>query len=779
MEALKKRLIAHGEKLLIAVILLICLVSLMARLSVPNDELTLPNKKTVRIDRETLRQRLQAVDEIFAKKGNNRDAPRPERISQKLLQEIIFGKLTIDSRIVEWFAYCQPAPIGVPQSFREMERNTPQNIAPEMRTRFGNAQAVVVRATVGQVMITARDAPQLNYPEPDSRQMLIYRKAIGFAKDDLSPELRAVLTVSPRPAEILNSIAAELSGEKAAAPVSKTAPPPKTGGAWGGANVAAAPSNESPTAVEFSLENYRNLVNKKDQQADEELDIITEGNDSLVFDAGWELLTDSMYTVKADNLNESEITTIFTQGLTPDLVEMTPEQLAEYNAKQKKKDEPASANKPTTPTIAAAKVSQRKRIEAVESKTAKTENTQPTINADRPRQYVFVDKTAKENVIYRYAVLAAVRPRKPEEQKIKDWDMYCELVGIDSVGCFAPPQRLLSNVLFVKAKEGEEVTEILPELPFERGRSVKSPRLLEYIKPAYDLEPPKSKTDAPTKTATPEKEGDQETASENGPPARSMRDDRSRLTPLGWAYRNQELCFADFVATDLVLAPKEYDFVLRTGASDKQAMIELYKIELNGDIIKGRLTITAPDWGAHKLKSTDFLVKGADGKVKRPPQWLTLPEVYNNAKFKDIALVPISGEVPNAEFFTPTEATDATAKKTAKKGKANFTTNWGLLDMRPYRVLNVTESRDKKTGDWKKTSEVLMPPQFCAVIAEIKAAVGQPRLVQYLYQPIKRKANTDDKRYAAQILTETEVEIYERDKKKEAAKTATPAEPAK
>ena len=68
MDALKKILFNHGEKILLVVIGLLCLSSVYRHVSRPKNQLPLPNGKTTEIDQDDLRQKLKKVDELIKSK---------------------------------------------------------------------------------------------------------------------------------------------------------------------------------------------------------------------------------------------------------------------------------------------------------------------------------------------------------------------------------------------------------------------------------------------------------------------------------------------------------------------------------------------------------------------------------------------------------------------------------------------------------------------------------------------------------------------------------------
>lgn len=854
MDALKKILFNHGEKILLVVIGLLCLSSVYRHVSRPKNQLPLPNGKTTEIDQDDLRQKLKKVDELIKSKEAKREKPKAEEVSAKFAEEVFSGVAVNDHSELQWTAYCRPAPIGIPQAFREAynpEEKEQGNIPAEFRTRLGNAEDVRVRASYGKIMITARDSQYLNYPLAGSRQMLVYRKAIGSAKDDLNPAIRAVLKESPRAQGLVDN------GEDAAATGAVAAKPqaaPSTGFNWG----VAAPTRRTETVVgatqpEFSREQYQVAINRKDLQADGDLGVIIGNDDGLLLDSGWELVTDSMFVVKKGDLSEEDVATIFKDGLNPDLVVMSEEQRAEWDKSQEAKAAAAKAAKKSeapAPSITAGmkSASTRAKPKAIVIKPVQ-KNAVEDEAENAQNQYVFVDDTVKENMIYRYAVLAAVKPRMPEKKDVdmdlSKWDIYCELVGIDKVGCFAPPQRMLRGLIFAEPNDaqapggqsnavdadGEETSmTLLPELNLKHERGVMGPHLLKFIRPAYpSAAEVQAAAAAPSadKDATKPGKTSAAAAKDNGPRAKSLRgEDGRRLGSLGWAYKNKETCFSDFVCSDLVLTPKKFDFAwVNVISGDKEgensARVRVIKIEDNGETYAAEFAVKAPTLSP-KVAWHDFLKKDQGGKIVQPPEKLPLIAVYNKVMKMTKVEPVLLGEKKKGELVTAensqaearevarsvadsqaasagaagkkggqpsgpgnvgmkTAGSVASKSKVLSKTEIDFASNWGVIDVRPYTVRQHIYRKDKNTGEFVyRSSSDINTALKAIIIAEIKVADGAERRVRRLLKALPVKPDTDTTRYVYEYIEEPELEkkLKERKEKEEAAAKGKAPAPA-
>lgn len=809
MDALKQIMLKHGEKILLGVVALLCASSIYSHISRPSDELLLPNGKTERIDNTEFKQRLGAVEKVFNSKEARREKPQAEKVSAELAKHIASkDNLTVPTGSMEWQEYCRPAPLTIPQAFREA-RNPDEirkaNIPAQFRTRLGNAEEVRVRAALGKIMVTVKDSASLNYPLPGSRQMLLYRKAIGSAKDGLNPELRKQLKDAPR-AQSLKL--ADAAPAKAEAKTATSAAKPAV--SWLGRDASKTVEEKTEEKQAFSRDDYIQAFRDKDVQADEDLVVITGDDDKLLLESGWELVTDSMQVVKKDELSAEDITEIFTNGLNPELVEMTPEQLDEYK-KKKQEAEAAAKQKAAGAELAAAKDAVKleaasKRVKPIAKKAEKKEKTADAGETEERAcfQYVYVDENVKGNMIYRYAVLAAVRPRKPVEgtevqkEDMKGWDIYCELEGVDNIGCFAPPQRELQGIIFTKpdkqdADEDETAMTLLGELPLEvyrdfkeitsaRYQGVSGPHLLAYIEKAYEEGADKVAENKPA-DGEKKKDGEKEiNVLENGPAAKSLRNDAHALLPRGWAYRNGEMCFADFVCSDIVLTPQEFDFTLvnavaKNGDTPASVTIMIHKTEENGEIYQDRFKVNAPDL-PRAVEWKEF-VKQVDRKPVLPPQELSLIEVYNQEDLLKVKPASLGG-VRTIKIKAATEGDGALAdagKATAVESKTiDFSSNWGVLDVRPYRVLQKQYRKNNKTKEWEFSQDVVLGTEYqSVVIGEIKAKAGEQRRVRRLFRPLPANKETASMRTVHQYIPEPGVYDW---LKKQAGKSQTAA-PAK
>ncbi|MDR0868785.1 MAG: hypothetical protein LBP75_10010 [Planctomycetota bacterium] len=742
---IKKFLVNHGEKIVFGLVTLGCISVIWSRMTVSPYDLLMSDGTVEHLDPAQYRGQMSEINDLLNSEDAVREKEKAKPISRLLARDIVAGIVAFAALTPEeWWAYVQPPPIGIPQTFREVraldDKLNAANIPPQFRTRFGNAENLAVRAALGQVIVTATDSRWLNFPQPGSRRMLLYRKAIGSPHAELPPETRAKLQISPRAASLATA----------------------DGRVRGG---------KAPAIAEEAgdgLNNYKLESNRADVKADRELSEIIDNHEDLLLETAWELVSDNMRVVKINQLTESDYESLFEDGLSPDLVEMSGEEIARYRAERGADAAQPAAKKDDATTTARAKRRQQIADLAAQQAAAREARAedQSGKKTDAPQTYLFIDKDVNENMIYRYAVVAAVKPRYATDPdtveliRAQNWDLYCELDGIDGVGDFAPAERLLEGALYEKTDEkaaGEHPARVLLKEFGKKSYGIAAPHLLEYIKPAYDEEAVAeyNAKDSADKTKA------------NGPAALSLRNDKGRLTPLGWAYRNQEYCFADFVASDLVITPQEYDFSLLavTGMpSDPLARVEVFKTAPNGDVWSTSIYVRPPVITT-PLVQRDLLTKDANDKVVEPIQYLPLLDVYNSPKMSRVRPAAIS-ETAYAKRVTAKGSV-------AARENVDFAPNWGLVEIRPYKVRQQIYTKDRQ-GEWRLTTESFLPSNdannnyYALIIAEIKVADGAQRRVRRLFRPLTTRSDNDQKRYEYEYLWE--YDIYQKNLAKEAAR---------
>ncbi len=743
MNSLKKILIQHGEKIALAVVILLCGYSLLGILSRNSKELELPGKKHATVDQEAIKNQIERVRQHLGSNDRVKPMPAAEKTSRMLAQRVLSGKEGSLQAILEWYPYVQNPPVGVPQLITKPVTPVGLNIPEAYRTRFGNPEGVRVYSSVDSIMVVAKDSKYLNFPEPGSRKMLLWRKAIGSGKDDLNPAVRASMMNSPR-----NETVAGTEDTSSTDAATGAAPAAAAGGSrWGVVGAAekqpaAAAEGSKSSAEDGNAEQYKERWQKADVRAFDDLKAVC--TPSSVVATGWELVTPTMYVLKTEPTAEI-LKKLMEEGLSPDLVEMTAEEEAAWKTQQeakKKGTAVVAAPKPAAPVarvdwtgIMAPKVD-------VKAAPVAAPAVAVAAAAETPRYYVFLDRNIQQNMVYRYGLVASVQPRMPEKEILEKkeylgWDIYAEVCGITGVpptgGSFALPARMVKEVFETKMTA--------------QAKGVAGVHL-DFL-PCYQPVSATAAAPVATRAVDAEKPGEaRETAKADNEPQvkrKELRGDKGTLTPLGKAFRDREPCYSDFVYTDLVLTPKEFDFDLRLvsklDGANMQATIKVQKVEKDGTVKTATFMIpfvalpNSPTWN-------DFLAKDLKGNPFWPAKILSFQEVYG--ALKDLKPIAI-GE---------------------KRGQDDFTSGWGVVDARPFIIKGKRSIKNARTGEWKQAPDMPPQPGMALILAEMNPPKGQPRRFLRIFRPATQVSN-DTQKYEFEYDWEPELtkKIEERTKR--------------
>lgn len=736
MNSLKTFLIQHGEKLVLAAVAIICVLSIVGMLSRDSRVLRLPDGREVRVDQDELRLRIEQAEQHLKSGHKVKPDPVAEKVSHDLARKISEGFSGAGRVNLEWFAYVQPVPVGVPPLFAKPEAKAARNIPQDYRTRFGNPAEVRVLASVDRILVVCRDSEYLNYPEPGSRQMLLWRKAIGSGKEGLDPALRRALLRSPRSAQLQAAAAPAGGGAAAAEGTGRVSTDTATAGAIAGWEAYGGVRAAEPTAKvreEMSPDIYRQRWQEADRRAHEDMMLVCKPAD--IVETGWELVTQKMYALRSEPTEEI-LRSILEGNITPELVVMSDEEVAEFKKKQTQPEEkqPEAAAEPDTvdwSNIVAPRVDVKKPDPSAAVVAAPSETA-------APQYYVFVDRNIQQNMLYRYAMIASVRPRMPEKELLEKeeyqgWDIYCEVAGINGVppggGDFAPPARVVKP--FFESSMPAKL------------RGVVGPRdVLRFI-PCYTPVAAAEVKDAATAGAAGAAGAGAAGAASAAGATRDdaafrvrtaeLRDDKGRLTPLGWAYRNQEPCYSDMVYTDIVLTPNEFELELRAalGAPNPQATIRVHRVDAAGEVQSFNVTVIPPTL-ANSPRWADFLAKDATGQAAWPPKLLTLQEVYSG--LGGLQPAPIVGKPPRG---------------------AEVNTGWGVVEIRPFVIRGVIERL--KDGQWTKLGDLPERRDFAVIITELNPPEGQPRRFNRLFKAAPESTNPE-RRFVYDYVWEPELQ---------------------
>ncbi len=755
MESLKKFFINHGEKVVLAIVVIIFGYSIIKMVSHDSNVLDLPKGKSAKVNPEDILGDIKKAQNHLQANIKVMPDPQAEKVSYQLLGMILSGDIKNAKLNLEWFDYIQPSPVGAPPLFAKPEVKSAQNIPAQYRTRFGNPQNIQVFASVNKTLVVCRGSEYLNYPKPESRRMYLWRKAIGSGKAKLNVELRKTVLRSPRTEPVVQTeespAASSASSTKPAntmdgapegAPAEKTDTAKKSTGLAGfGITFDQPVKQETQTTENFTYADYKAKVENADLRAHK--DMMTLCTPESVITSAWELISPKMHVLKVEPTAET-IKEIMTNGINPDLVEMTESEIADYEAKksaaekgEKKKAVKPKVVEPKTSAdwdgIMAPTVTVKKAAEAAEEQAAPQEET------IQPKYYIYIDDSVQQNMVYRYAAIASLQPNNPpaelmEKEEYSTWNIYCEVDGVLGLppegGAFAPVARFVKEI-FEKEMSKKTKGVIGQHLPFEACYISGSSGSSAAAKPA-------------TKDASGEA-GKTDTAQDTGPKVRIdlLRNDKGARTPLAWAYHNQENCFSDFVYTDVVLTPKEFEFELlgAFGGNEAAVTLKVHKVEQSGETISSAFRITPPN-PANSPVWSDFLKKDEGGKPVWPPKILSLTEVYNAKGNFD--LVPIGENIPR---------------------RGDFTSGWGVVEIRPFIVKgNVMRF---KNDEWSVIGPIPEKKDFAVIIAELNPPKGQPRRFARIYRPGPASKSPESRRLDYEYIWEPELSAKIEQRKKD------------
>lgn len=723
MAKLKELMIAHGEKIALGVIALLCLMSILGNVVRDPRAMELPDGKSVVIEIPEVDREITAVEASLAS-STAVHPPRTVAPFARTIAHHALGRFAPPHQANwRWSLYVQPPEVTVPTPWKEQPVEIIQsNIPPEYRTRFGNPVDFTVRATPDGTVITVRDSDFLNYIEPGSRRYILLRKRVGFAQDELEPRILTALPRSPRTASLSGETEDSRSDRAAAA-----TPAPATRRPFGFGTqrteekrdvVEASKTKTGPERTE-----YFRQIDAVNIRAFNDMRTIMDPGARM--DTGWEILTDNMPALRESIRSDEIVPTILQKGVTHETTYLPkPEEETKEVPEETQPDAPPQVEEPPRthnpwgegPTIL---VRDREPKEKVKEEKLVDVGMRP----DQLYTYVWLDTDTEQNMVYRYAVLCSVKPRNVPQAVLDEmeltgrFDIYAEINGMSPYGDFAPPESVVQPRLEAWLAQ--------------TTKGVGGDFRLEFEE-AY---PP-----------------EQEWESRTNPLARSLRDREGRLTDLGRAYMNQESCYSDVVYSDLVLIPVEQQISVVTAAAGA-ATIRVTVTTRDGKTQSHNFFVEV-DPPVPPIQVTDWLEKTVDEQGNQSVKWpdyriLTPEEVYQTRLGTDSKRI---GEV-------------------VRRGReeTDFTSNWAVIDIRPFHFVRHTETVDRE-GNWTPRPSAPPTEQWCVIIREIDVPPGRRPRVRRLFRPISAR-DTERIREEIEYIFEPEtVRFVEERKARDAAR---------
>lgn len=721
MAKLKEFLIAHGEKAVLGVVALLCLLSILGNVARNPRAMELPGGESTVIEIGKVDEKISEIESNL----QSTTAVHPPRTAPAISRSIAhkaLGRKTVEPRAARrWTLYVQPPEVTVPTPWKEQPVEIVQtNIPPEFRTRFGNPVELAIRATPEGTVITVRDSEFLNYIEPGSRRYILLRKKVGFARDELNPRFLSALSRAPRTAPLSGESDAPQKGGETPEPDRPSTSRPLFGRGGGGGRTAEKQPEDSTTEKKKTgpeRTEYFRQIDAVNIRAFSDMRTVMDPESRM--DTAWEVLTDDMPAVR-DSIRADEIaSTILRDGMTHVTTYMPEPEV-----------DPADTPEPETPIEETVEepVEQPTHnpwgdgptILVVEDKSKKDEKKEAKVDVGmRPDQlytYTWLDTDIEENMVYRYAVLCTVQPRQVPKEVLTEleltaFDIYAEVNGMSPYGDFAQPESI--------------VQPLLEEWTARKAKGVGGDFRIKFEE-AY---PPVSEWESMT-----------------NPMPRSLRDREGMLTELGRAYRRQESCYSDIVYSDLVLIPVEQQISV-VSATEGTVSMRVTVTTPNGET-QSRNFFVESSSPVPPILPTDWLEKEEDEEGNMVVKWpdyriLSPEEVYQDR----VGTAPVQiGEVVRVG-----------------RDEFDFSTNWAVIDVRRFQTIRHTERLDRD-GNWVPTTPGVPVDQWCVIVREVNVPEGRSPRVRRMYRQLP-EPTSDRIRYRYEHIFEPETMRYIEERK--------------
>lgn len=441
MAKLKQFLLEHIEKVVLGIVALYSLILIAENLSRDPNVLETPtgpvtvDRDAVHADVERVQRHLNSPSpKLFAK-------PEIEPVSRLVDEAWWQWKRPTTSVDLDWYAYLQPPPpLVLPKIVRIWKEPVKD---PPIFTRVGAPKDLRVYVGENRILVTCVDSDGIRYPKPGSVKVILWRKIVGYGKEELSPEIRSAFLRAPR----------------------------ATGG--GESSVEALPSDnpylrrmeETPKTTESvaATDNSAWLEARKEEEirAEDDTHLVCDPSDLVA--EGWEIVAAEM-TPLSTPLDPDGVMALLKTGKLP-----TP-------APAKKEE--------ATPTTKRSSALFREEAKPKSTETP-SDGTASLSSTYEPRMYYFLDEKVAENVLYRYRVVTELRAQDipPEIRQMKEHRLWALRAEISDMGApyLAPPESQFKAFLEAEKQKPRRDAHGGPEGGDPRGQ-------LTFIPVAFDEE---------------------------------------------------------------------------------------------------------------------------------------------------------------------------------------------------------------------------------------------------------------------------------------------------
>jgi len=766
MSKIKRLLFLHGEKLVFAIIVLLCLWSIFGKLTRDPNALPQPEGDPYKVDKEEWKKGLDVLGKHLRSPDATADLEPIKDISEEVTRQHARYKRGFKGGELQWVFYSKPPR---PMEVTVIVPPAKEADDPEARWRTAVAAPSDGRVIAGRdrilviCRVRAGETPGDNgvrFPEPGSVKVGLWRKLVGEGLEDLDPT-------------VADSFRERSAGSVA---VAEPAKPEKDPAGPGADNpfgefmeererpqpnreeARNEPAERAEPAGSNPVEAWRQQVARDEIEVWKHMQTLAEP--TSVAATKWEDLTFDMpaysQTFFEETFTEERIKEILATGKLP----------AAPSARKPVEKRP-EADKPRTGETAPPAVPAPGPVPVPGPGPGPVPGlepgpvvpTLPDVGAEdletkypkyQDRYFVFLDENVEQNSIYRYRMITYLKANDlpqsvREKEEHRHYDLRVENADLTWMGKVMTKGGERDMVVGVLALTASEITSHLKGERPVRG-------INNYDEKAGTLYQPTGyyyiQRDPATKAI------------------KSFRDEKNRLTPLAAEQKSKD-CFSFFAYTDLVITPQLKTILLATVTEENNVATVRFHVKLATPEGPERspvgFSLAEPE-GVNALTWKDWVVvEEKDGK--RQPKWegdepviRTLAEYY--AQVKGLRPVPIG--------------------EPQKRGNKewDFSTDWGLVDVKrcTFRIYRYRIREDGKRELIGGAPTLDSRGSYYVVLRSLKKSDQYKRIV---YRK-PRETGREGEEIRCDVIWEPELDewIREAKEKRKAAAQPAPAEKA-
>lgn len=684
MNRVKDFLILHGEKAALAIIAAITLWSIFGNLLDDRAALPLSNGERREVDREQVDGQAQQLEQHLHKPEKFLENAGVQRVSQMVDEAWGQWQRPVAKTDLSWFAYAQPP---MPLVLKKLIVIPPPTAVEDVPADYISRAAAPVGLTViaggKRTVLVCSDSGLMNYLDPADVQVLLFRKEIGDAREDLKTAERVANQTWPRGGFKQVSVdipAAEdvpvaepampvdpfgmpggmpgMTEPKAAATTRKQAAPTESlaidfSGVFG-----QQPDAQPTTTVDDGTA-YLSKIREMESAAIEDTKALCDP--TLLVKGTWQILTPEGMSAVTDELSSDDLVQMLDNGLLPG---QKKEETPEANPAEKK-----------TETSVWDSIMGGSNIQIKDKPAeAATDADDSALKTYQRRQYVFIDNTVSENKVYRYRVVLRFKAQLPPKEvleKSPGWVLRAEVGGMGP-SYLALPERDFSEMM--KREANEQHFGPLGLLMQPKMTLLDLDPVLKFVK--------------------------------------GLRNADGTFTPLGLDMRKH--VYTDFAYSAVVVTPVTRQIQVQAANMTPDPLCSLKVIITdNKGEVKERTYQLKPPANRPQIQWHFWLRYGEDKKPVFPQPALNRDDMlYEVYEHRLAGVEPVSvGELD-----------------TKMRPEQDYRTGWSVVDMRPYQVIRKSYKKNNNTGAWDALTPLTQ--ERVAVILR-QTATEEGRRAQY------------------------------------------------